>query len=204
MNDSEIRKSLHKKKLWRHHQDPETLVIDELGLKHGRCRADIAVINGRFIGYEIKSEHDSLKRLDEQVQVYSNVFDCVIVVTSNIHLKSVRTKVPKWWGIVVAKLGPKGAIHFTNIRKQKSNPAVDKYSVAQLLWHEEAKSLLLEKGFSFSSSKVTRDLLYRKLLEFFDSNQLKAAVKTCLKSRKNWRRPLSPSPNDDLFQPISR
>jgi hypothetical protein len=203
MNDAEIRKSFHRKKLWKHHQDPETLVIDELGLKHGKCRADIAVMNGSFIGYEIKSEYDSLKRLDEQIQVYSNVFDRVTVVTSYTHLPSVSSKIPIWWGIIVAKIGPKGVINFKNIRGHKKNPRVDHYSVAQLLWHEEAKSLLLDQGISFSSSKVTRDLLYRKLLEVFDSNQLREAVKRCLKNRKNWRRPLQPSPDDGLYQPTS-
>jgi len=63
MNDAGIRRNLHCKKLRRHHVDPDTLVVDELGLKHGKCRADIAVINGHLMGYEIKSDDDSLRRL---------------------------------------------------------------------------------------------------------------------------------------------
>ena len=71
MNDAQIRSSFHSKKLRRHHATPDTLVVDELGLKHGKCRADIAVINGHLIGYEIKSDDDSLHRLARQVEAYN-------------------------------------------------------------------------------------------------------------------------------------
>ena len=54
MNDGRIRAAFHGKILRRQHLCPETLVLDELGLMHGRCRADIAVVNGCLIGYEIK------------------------------------------------------------------------------------------------------------------------------------------------------
>ena len=46
MKDIDIRINTHKKILLNHHKNDNTLVIDELGLKHGNCRADIAVING--------------------------------------------------------------------------------------------------------------------------------------------------------------
>jgi len=42
MNDHDIRVNIHKKILMRHHKNNNTLVIDELGLKNGDCRADIA------------------------------------------------------------------------------------------------------------------------------------------------------------------
>ena len=48
MNDEQIRLQFHLKRLRRQHEDSEMVVVDELGLKHGRCRADIAVINGHL------------------------------------------------------------------------------------------------------------------------------------------------------------
>jgi len=65
MNDALIRKRFHEQELMPYHTAPNALVIDELGLHHGSCRADIAIVNGRMIGYEIKGETDSLKRLRE-------------------------------------------------------------------------------------------------------------------------------------------
>src|SRR5438093_602201 len=100
MNDALIRERFHKQRLWRFHASPNTLVVDELGLKHGKCRADIAVINGHLAGYEIKSDEDSLDRLEEQVEVYSAVFDRATVVVGTKHVGSIRSVVPRWWGIV--------------------------------------------------------------------------------------------------------
>ncbi len=60
MNDPEIRRAYHRLRLARHHRDPNTLVVDELGLQHGESRADIAVVNGHLLGVEIKSDVDTL------------------------------------------------------------------------------------------------------------------------------------------------
>src|SRR5437899_2698377 len=98
MNDRLIRDSFHRQRLHRFHDAPDTLVLNELGLRHGKCRADIAVVNGRLIGYEIKSDEDSLKRLEEQVQIYSAVFDRASVITGTKHLDAVLSQLPKWWG----------------------------------------------------------------------------------------------------------
>ena len=58
MNDERIRAAFHRKVLRRHHANANTLVIDELGLKHGKRRAVIAFINGHINGYEIKCDYD--------------------------------------------------------------------------------------------------------------------------------------------------
>jgi hypothetical protein len=56
------------------------LVLDELGIDHGRQRADIAVINGRMTGYEIKSDRDTLAPLSNRAKGISEPkgqSDCV-------------------------------------------------------------------------------------------------------------------------------
>jgi hypothetical protein len=67
--------NFHQKKLWLHHANENTLVVDELGILNGKSRADIAVINGYLVGFEIKSDEDSLTRLNDQVEAYNAVFD---------------------------------------------------------------------------------------------------------------------------------
>ena len=94
MNDEQIRQQFHRESLRRHHDDSETVVVDELGLKHGRCRADIAVINGHFTGYEIKSDNDSLRRLPVQIDVYSAVFDRASVIVGEKHACAVKSLIP--------------------------------------------------------------------------------------------------------------
>ncbi|WP_283807951.1 DUF2130 domain-containing protein [Bradyrhizobium macuxiense] len=58
--DRDVRQALHRKVLKERHGDADTLVLDELGLRHGTCRVDIAVVNGYLHDYEIKSDADTL------------------------------------------------------------------------------------------------------------------------------------------------
>lgn len=81
-----MRRAYHRIRLARHHQDPNTLVVDELGLRHGAPRADIAVANGHLLGIEIKSDADTLSRLGSQVDCYSAVFDRAVLVTATRRL----------------------------------------------------------------------------------------------------------------------
>ena len=203
MNDAQIRSSFHSKKLRTHHAAPDTLVVDELGLKHGRCRADIAVINGHLIGYEIKSDDDSLHRLAQQVEAYNGVFDRATAVVGRRHLGGVKKLVPRWWGIMVAMEGQRGAIHFETIRRAALNPSADDFAVAQLLWRSEAEEELVKQGFSGRILRQKRSVLYREIVHVLGPRELRNVVRKRLKSRTDWRRPARLSPSDDSSQPCA-
>lgn len=187
MNDQEIRESFHRKKLHGAHLAQDTLVVDELGLKHGLGRADIAVINGQLIGYEIKSENDSLRRIPTQIENYSAIFDKAYVIAESPHLSGLEKLLPEWWGIVLANQGPRGGIHFKNVRVAKTNPSVDNYSVAQLLWRNEVAEELSKLGFSGKVLRQKRSILYGQLVEALDPKVLRNTVRAILRNRKNWR-----------------
>lgn len=80
-------------------EEADTVIINELDVCAGVSRADIAVVNGKIHGYEIKSKQDNLERLPGQVENYNRVFDTMTIVTYKGHLDKVRNIVPKWWGI---------------------------------------------------------------------------------------------------------
>jgi hypothetical protein len=165
MNDVEIRQNFHRKRLQRQHAQEDTLVIDELGLNHGKCRADIAVINGHLIGYEIKSNKDSLRRLDEQVKSYNAVFDKVSVIVGNRYINSIQKHIPKWWGVIVSVRGPRGAVNFDLIREAQINTNTDPISIAQLLWRNEAEEVLHREKLPSKILRQTRDVLYEHLVD---------------------------------------
>lgn len=56
MRDIDVRNALRRKVLKKHEGEADTRVLDELGLRHGVARIDIAVVNGWLHGFEIKSE----------------------------------------------------------------------------------------------------------------------------------------------------
>lgn len=66
----------------------------------GECRADIAILNGTATVYEVKSERDSLSRLERQVNTYSKVFASVYVITADAHVDAVLRLVPLEVGIL--------------------------------------------------------------------------------------------------------
>src|SRR5689334_5301680 len=101
MRDADIRAALRRHLDFEHSGDG-TRVVEELGVSQGQVRIDLAAINGSLIGYEIKSDRDTLARLDEQQRIYSQVFDQVTIVTHGDHLERVRRQVPRWWGIIEA------------------------------------------------------------------------------------------------------
>lgn len=85
------------------------LLLDQLSLddsfmlqefRVGICKADIVILNGTSIVYEIKSELDSLERLTNQVETYLKVFDKVNVVTFLNESKKIKDFIPKNVGII--------------------------------------------------------------------------------------------------------
>lgn len=203
MNDSEIRHYFHKLRLCKHHSSANTIVVDELGLKHGKSRADIAVINGYLNGYEIKSDQDSLNRLSGQVSHYNMVFDHVTLLVGKRHIDKAQKKIPDWWGIMLCEKGSRGAIRFKSIRRQKLNRDVDPRSVAELLWKSEVTDILQNLNIPPRILKQRRSVLYECLAKNLAINEIRHHVREYLKKRNNWRCPQQPSPYDGWYQPFS-
>jgi hypothetical protein len=145
MKDIDIRQILLSDLDQKYRSDPDTVIIEELGLCQGISRVDIAVVNGSIHGFEIKSDQDTLKRLPGQVEIYSRSLDEVTLVVGSKHLKEAMNLVPKWWGIITAKETEETTI-LSMRRKRKLNPSPDPFAIVQLLWREEVFQALEERG----------------------------------------------------------
>jgi hypothetical protein len=66
----------------------------------GECKADVAILNGTATVYEVKSERDSLARLERQIRAYARVFAKVYVIASESHIRAVLDAVPSSVGIL--------------------------------------------------------------------------------------------------------
>lgn len=187
MRDSDVRQALHQKVLREHHGQAGTLVLDEFGVWYGTARVDIVVVNGRLHGFEIKSDRDTLDRLPEQARIYSQVFDRVTLVLGETHLAKSCAIVPDWWGLKVAFLGARRAVHFREERAPSANPSIDPVAVAALLWCEELTDILVERDAIRGLRGKSRDKLTRALAALMSLDELRATVRECLKSRAGWR-----------------
>jgi len=56
----------------------------------GACKADVAILNGTATVYEIKTERDSLSRLERQINAYKSVFAKVYVIAGEKHISSIE------------------------------------------------------------------------------------------------------------------
>ena len=187
MRDSDVRRALHNRVLREHHNDPNTLVLNELGLRHGACRVDVAIVNGSLHGYELKSDLDTLERLPAQIDLYSKVLDKATLVVGERHAAKALPLLPEWWGIKIAVMGPRGGITFETSRMAAQNTHIEPLALAELLWRSEVTELLGAKGFEGGVLRKSRGHLYRLLVEASEIDELRNSVRVCLKSRENWR-----------------
>lgn len=190
--DRDVRAAVLRKVLADHVADPDVLVLEELGLEHGTCRVDIAVINGAIHGYELKSDSDTLARLPQQIAVYSRALDKATLVVGERHLSHASAFLPDWWGIKVAYSGPRGAVHVATERSARFNPDISSFHVAHLLWRDEAVDILEAAGATKKELKGSRAQLYALLTQALSSSQLRLEIRAALRRRTTWRRHAQP------------
>jgi hypothetical protein len=187
MRDWEIRQVLRAQLARRYAStDPGTLIIDELPICRHAARADLAVINGSLSGYEIKSDRDTLKRLERQKDAYSRVFEYVTVVAAATHIDRLLQLVPTWWGISAVVLS-EGDVCFRQLRPPRGNPEQCPLSICQLLWRSEALHILKTRGLAFKMSSHPRRRLWERIVEEVPLNELRQIVAAKLKARGHWR-----------------
>ena len=67
-----------------------SVLASEYPIGRTSVRADLAILQGDFVGIEIKSQHDSLRRLPRQLSAYRQFFDRTILVVAERHLAAVQ------------------------------------------------------------------------------------------------------------------
>ena len=186
MRDPEIRKELRRRLQDEYGNDPSTLILDELGVCCGQIRADMAVVNKDLKGFEIKSDQDTLIRLESQTSTYCRVFDTVSIVVALKHFEKATKRVPSWWGILIAEctdFEPNIVVY----REEKENPAPDPLAIAQLVWRDEAWEILKAHHLHFGLRARTRHYLWAALVNSFSLEHLRLLVRTKIKQRRDWR-----------------
>lgn len=202
LRDRDVRVALLHMLQSAHVLESDTLIIDELGLCQHESRVDFAVVNGELVGYEIKSDRDTLKRLPAQTEIYSRVFDRVTLICGQCHLKGAIDMIPHWWGISLAH--PQcDSVSIDPIRLPQLNPNVQLDSVVQLMWKNEVASALHGQGLRGLANKRTHEL-WMLAVAHFDHDQLRHIVRQALKAREHWRSAEPQKSNGDSRRPVSK
>ena len=177
LRDSQIRPVLLRE-LESRFCDPEhDLILQEFGCN--AARVDVAVVNGAFHGFEIKSDRDSLERLGGQIAEYGKIFDYVTLVSGKRLLRSARNKVPTWWGIRVA-VDYGDSVRIRELRKPKKNLNLDPYSLAEMLWKREIIQCLRRAGNTHISARQPVDELRSEITRILPIEMLAAEVRAAI------------------------
>jgi hypothetical protein len=172
--------------LRREHRGRRTVYRREWSIGVGATRVDVAAINGRIIGCEIKSARDNFGRLSAQVELYSAVLDtAMLAVEGSAAAERATHLLPSWWGIWLARSTEGGAV-LDVVREPGFNPAPDPLSIAQLLWRDEAYAVLHRRNLSAGLRKATRWRLWEVLAEQLPLPELQHEVREAIKARPEW------------------
>ncbi len=182
------------------HAGDSPLILDELEVCHGNVRADLAVLNGVFAGYEIKSERDTLERLPAQATAYGKVFDVACLVAAPSHIPRAQSLIPEWWGIMRVE-AVAGTIRISEERAGTDNPALDPYVLGMLLWRNEALRLLEQIGFDQGVRTKPTACMVSRLCERLPASDVAVLVRQTIKSRGDWRSAARQKRRDGLCRP---
>jgi hypothetical protein len=166
--------------LLKFHSDNSATLLKEVN--SNSCIADIVIINGKTVAYEIKTELDSFNRLANQIEKYQSLYDLLYVVTHSKAVKTLRERLDKNIGILV--LDNNGII-------KEEREASDNYNI-----FDPSKAVFtlrqseLVKAYERYISKLPKmgtALIYTFCYDWFlnlDREDAHAIFAECLKSRK--------------------
>jgi hypothetical protein len=188
MRDADLRRAVLQSLADQHRDDPNTVIVQEMGIWAGSVRVDVAVINGELCGVELKSNRDTLQRLPGQADLYNQVFDRVTLVMGERHVPAACKLIPAWWGVMIAKMDAVGTANLTPMRAAGANMTLDPLQVARLLWRSEALAVLIRYGIDRGCRSRPVEFIAKKLSLELPLNVLRDEVRAALKARSSWLR----------------
>ncbi|WP_168189770.1 sce7726 family protein [Herbaspirillum sp. VT-16-41] len=179
LNEQDIKAAVIDKlfaKLQRH----DAVLINEMSVGNAERRADIVIANGHLEAFEIKSDLDSLKRLDGQLAVYLKRFDKVTLVLSSKFIDYALENTPSQVGIWEAEELRSDSVQLKIRRPGKIKEISDKKLLCDFLLKSEL-TLLLKNKVEFNLGSYSRSELTTLALD----NSLASLRRFTIQSIKN-------------------
>ena len=104
-----------------------------------KTRADaLLVTESEMIGFEFKSDKDTLARLEHQIYDYERFCDRNYLVTGQKYIEKAPEELPEHWGIYLVYLDNEETLQLECIRKAKPNSKrMRLHNQLRLLWRSE-------------------------------------------------------------------
>lgn len=149
----------------------------------GTCKADVVILNGTGTVYEVKSERDTLSRLENQLLEYRNVFATVNVIAGENHIDELLRTTPCDVGIL--KLTERQNI--STVRLAKGIPErTQSESIFDAITLHEASIIL--KELELPTPEVPNTQKYQIYKEIFSKIPAATAHALMVKTMKQTRK----------------
>lgn len=159
------------------------IIREEFRIDRGGARVDVVKIGTRLVGYEIKSDLDTFVRFSNQIHAYNRVFDEIYLVCGRAHAHLALDIIPAWWGIMLAEKTSEGETELSVMRPASSNPRQDAFSIASLLWRDEAAAILMSEAMEVPK-KASSYTLWDSLVNKLPLDKIKESVTRTLANRE--------------------
>lgn len=155
----------------------EEVTIFEMNIESSRV--DIGRINGKSFAYEIKTELDTLDKLEKQVDDYSKAFEYVLVLAHEKHLTKVKKLVPSYCGIKKFNFVD-GQCLFENERPPQLSPNISFETQIRNLSSKDLAFILKKIGVKLPTTRLKREQL---IMECVNRENFNEYFKLALKNR---------------------
>jgi hypothetical protein len=147
------------------------------------CKADLVILNGTATVYEVKSERDSLTRLERQISAYLDVFAQVYVIAPETHLCAVKAAVPREVGIMSLT----SRYQISTLRESVCRPSrTSAAAIFDSIRTDEARTILRMQGVTIPDVPNTElSSFLRKLFSKLDGRTAHAGMVAVLKKTRN-------------------
>lgn len=157
------------------------VVINELPVANWSRRADLAVANGKLQAFEIKSDRDSLRRLDAQISLFSTRFDKVTVVTTSRFIEAAKERLPSYIEIWHATRDDTLEVALRVVRRGQTREIKNRGILSSYLQKSELAIFLRSEGHTIGANASREEL--EQLLSESPLTRLRAFVLSRLKQR---------------------
>ena len=123
----------------------EGVAMEEVRCWRGYARADYLIVSAAALSVvELKSDADTLRRLGEQVRVYTAFADRAALVVGWTLAAAALNSIPWWWEVWLAERPPTSVTRLILLREGVPNPGVSTFGLASMLPVNEARKIAVD------------------------------------------------------------
>jgi len=134
------------------------VLINEMVFGSNSRRADLVVANGHLVAFEIKSDLDTLRRLDGQVSDYLARFDKLVLVVSSKFLKC-ALDFDERVGVWESFRNEKGVVKIRVVRPGRLKSITSRDNLCEFLLKRELVDLIRNETGAIGCGSLSREAL---------------------------------------------